>query len=417
MLGKYKPITTSALVVAVLSTLLLIAARPALAQTENVLYTFCSQPNCTDGFGPDSNVVLDAQGNLYGETAAGGAHYYGTLFEVTPSGTEIVLQSFSFYGADPGGSLIRDAKGNLYGTTLGSRHSHYAGTVFERKKRSVKYLYRFSKEDRANGEWPSGLIMDAKGNLFGTAYGGGDSGCYANFDCGVVFEVTAPGVETVLYSFAGGADGSNPEGGVIFDGEGNLYGTTSYGGVGCYGFGCGTVFKLTPEGTKTVLYTFTGGTDGEEPDAGLVMDSQGNLYGTTFWGGGLSGCLTFGQEGCGTVFKVTPDGKETVLYSFGDGANGATPGRLVLDGQGNLYGTAGWGGGVGCYPYGCGTVFELTPAGEMTILYRFTGMPDGAGPNGVVLDGQGNLYGTTAYGGDRSCNNGYGCGTVFKLTP
>jgi uncharacterized repeat protein (TIGR03803 family) len=220
----------------------------------------------------------------------------------------------------------------------------------------------------------------------------------------------------VLYNFTGGADGSHPYGGLIQDSQGNFYGTTSQGGTGsgCGLAGCGVVFKFAADGTETVLYSFTGGADGSGPLAGLLLDGQGNLYGTTA-GGGSPTCDGIG---CGVVFKVTLKGAETALYSFLGGTDGATPQTaLIMDGQGNLYGTTYGGGNLSCNGSSCGTVFKVSATGEETVLYRFTGSTDGGIPlAGLVMDSQGNLYGTTESGGFTSCGLG-GCGVVFKVTP
>ena len=199
----------------------------------------------------------------------------------------------------------------------------------------------------------------------------------------------------MLHSFAGGTDGAYPAAGLVFDKKGNLYGTTKEGG----GHN-GTVFKLTPSGKETVLYNFSGNSDGYYPEAGLILDAKGNFYGTTTLGGGYFG---------GTVFKVTPSGKEAVLYRFCSQNNctdGSTPGGLVFDANGNLYGATNSGGGTNN-----GTVFKLTPSRKETVLYSFTGGTDGAFPSGLVLDEKGSLYGTTAQAG---ANRG---GTVFKVAP
>jgi uncharacterized repeat protein (TIGR03803 family) len=372
-------------------------------------------PSCADGAEPDSGLILDASGFLYGETRDGGKHRYGTVFMASVNGGESVLHSFlegkSAYAGD---GLLRDSKGNLYGTTSSAyiRNPKYFGVVFELKKKGFHYLHEFAVADPASGYGPnSPLVMDANGNLYSTAYSGGITNCLYENGCGLVFEITAAGSERVLYTFAGAPDGANPGGGVVVDEQGNLYGTTFYGGTGSNceypQFGCGTVFKIAPDGTETVLYSFKGEEDGGYPNGGLVLDSQGNLYGTT------GNC---GSSGCnyGAVFEVTPGGAETLLHSFAGGTDGAYPiGSLIMDGQGNLYGTTGQGGGSGCYGgEGCGTVFEVTPQGVETILYRFNGTPDGSNPaGGLVFDAQGNLYGATATGGV------YGYGTVFVLPP
>jgi uncharacterized repeat protein (TIGR03803 family) len=235
-----------------------------------------------------------------------------------------------------------------------------------------------------------------------------------------VFKLSPNGTETVLHTFTGGSDGANPNGALIADTAGNLYGNTTYGGDGgsCSHFGgCGVVFKLSPDGTETVLHTFTGGSDGANPIAGLIADRAGNLYGTTFFGGGRGSCY----RGCGVVFKLSPDGAETVLHTFTGGSDGSSPeAPLIADSAGNLYGTTDYGGGICSGPFaGCGVVFKLSPDGVETVLHTFTGGRDGADPSaGLIADRAGNLYGTTFFGGGRgSCYGGTGCGVVFKLSP
>ena len=247
---------------------------------------------------------------------------------------------------------------------------------------------------------------------------------------GLVLGAASAQTETVLYNFCHSTncpDGALPYAGVVFDQQGNLYGTTSSGGndgPNCYGYGgCGVVFKLTPDGQETVLYTFCAQnncTDGSSPDAGLIFDRKGNLYGTTYGGGNSSGC----SGGCGVVFELTPEGKESVLYSFcakNNCADGALPlSALLFDQKGNLYGTTVGGGSSKC-PGGCGVVFSLTPKGKETALYTFctqSNCADGSVPvAGLVFDKENNLYGTTETGGNAGCSSvGQGCGVAFKLT-
>lgn len=256
----------------------------------------------------------------------------------------------------------------------------------------------------------AGLISDAQGNLYGTTSAGGDWYKCDHQGCGTVFKLTPSGTETLLYKFNGGSDGAGPKAPLVFDQNGNLYGTTWSGGA----FNCGTVFKLPPSGAESVLYSFACTPTGFGPSpGGLILDNQGNLYGVTAFGG-IGGCSSFGQSGCGAIFEVSPSGTETVLYSFTGGTEGWYPnGNLVFDTQGNLYGAALYGGitNSNC-SLGCGVIFKLAPSGTETLLHAFTGQADGAYPNGfLVFDGQGNLYGTTWVGG------AYTYGTVFKLTP
>ena len=374
---------------------------------------------------------------------------FGLLLDAAWAQKENVLYSFCkktncVDGANPSAGLVFDQEGNMYGTTVNGGaynstdcYQNFAigcGVVFKLDPAGKEtVLHSFcAQANCADGANPyAGLIFDQKGNLYGTTeYGGTSSECN-NGGCGVVFKLTPEGKETVLYSFCahyeGGicTDGANPRAGLVFDREGNLYGTTYNGGVynynSCY-YGCGVVFKLTPEGKETVLYTFCtqGGnpcTDGALPDVGLIFDQKGNLYGTTVGGGGCGY-----NGGCGLVFKLTPKRKEIVLYTFcaqsETCSDGAWPyARLILDREGNLYGTT-WAGGLwGCSDdFGCGAVFKLTPEGKETVLYNFcalTNCIDGERPYaGLIFDQKGNLYGATYNGGAPR-----GGGVVFRLTP
>jgi uncharacterized repeat protein (TIGR03803 family) len=243
-----------------------------------------------------------------------------------------------------------DSAGNVYGTTFIGGTSG-AGTVFKvDSKKTESVLYNFT--GGVDGKWPyAGLIADKNGNLYGTTERGGDLNCSGGFGCGIVFKLDSSGVETVLYNFVGGADAQYPIENLIEDKNGNFYGVTEYGGdLSCSAFnnGCGTVFKVNSQGSETVLYSFTGSTDGQYPVARLVQDKMGNLYGTTYSGG---------AKGYGTIFKLNSSGHKTLLYSFGNGAEGAYPlAGLIMDSAGNLYGTTSAGG-----KHGFGTVFKLIP--------------------------------------------------------
>jgi uncharacterized repeat protein (TIGR03803 family) len=254
----------------------------------------------------------------------------------------------------------------------------------------------------ADGVGPSGpLIADAAGSLYGLALGGGSNTC--RFGCGVVYRISAVGTYTVFYAFKGAGDGYWPSGNLLLDSSGNLYGTTQRGGSK----DSGTVFKLAPDGTKTVLHSFRGSPgDGAEPGAGLIADNSGNLYGATVDGGAT------GTNG-GTIFRIAPDGTESVLHSFcalQACADGAQPGaRLLLGQNGSLYGTTAFGG-----EFGNGTVFKLGARGKYTLLHSFGRSPwqDGEVPSaGLIADAAGNLYGTTSAGGLNSE------GVVFRITP
>jgi uncharacterized repeat protein (TIGR03803 family) len=302
--------------------------------------------------------------------------------------TETVLYSFTggADGSNPFAGLIKDASGNLYGTTV-EGGAHGLGTVFKLAPDGTETaLWSFTGAD---GSYPEGgLIMDTSGNLYGTTSSGGADGD------GTVFEVALNGAETVLHSFTGGSDGKGPQAGLIMDKKGKLYGTTLFGGAN----GDGTVFKVAPGGAETVLYSFTGKADGSLPGAGLIR-RNGNFYGTTEGGG---------AENLGTVFKLSPDGTETVLYSFcpnyPDCSDGVLPvGGLIADSAGNLFGTTSADGGGG------GTVFKLAPDGTETTLWSFTGGADGSEPQAGLVRENGNLYGTTLLGGAN------GLGTVFKV--
>jgi uncharacterized repeat protein (TIGR03803 family) len=254
----------------------------------------------------------------------------------------------------------------------------------------------------------AGLIRDKAGNFYGTTHDGGGPGQ------GTVFKLAANGKETVLYGFKGYPDAAHPEAVLIRDAAGHLFGTTTYYGGAYFG---GAVFKVTNTGKETVLYSFTGGTDGGYPTGGVSRDAAGNIYGTTVDGGQGSECY----YGCGTVFELDPTGKETVPHSFTGGADGASPAAgLVRDSGGDVYGTTYYGGNATCEKgdnSGCGTVFKVTQSGTETPLYIFNGREDGAYPYAdLLMDAKGNLFGTTSEGGDLNCTPPFGCGTVFKLT-
>jgi uncharacterized repeat protein (TIGR03803 family) len=288
----------------------------------------------------------------------------------------------------------------------------------------------------------AGLISDGAGNLYGTTYYGGTGACNVNNEflgCGTVFVLTPSPqggwTETVLYSFQdNSSDGQGPVGGLVRDGAGNLYGTTSGGGqVSCGYGGCGVIFEVTPpavsgEGwTETILYNFQGGSDGEDPRSGLIFDGAGALYGTTKWGGNMGGSCANFAIGCGTVYKLEPPSTggtwtHTVLYRFKPNDDGQQPEAvLVFDSSGALYGTTTWGGYYSTYCEGCGTVFELSPEPAQSseewneaVIWEFKG-DDGASPlGGVTLDSRGNVYGTTSVGSDEQ---GEFNGTVFALSP
>jgi uncharacterized repeat protein (TIGR03803 family) len=382
-----------------------LSANPhAQAQTFTALHSFAG----SEGVFPTFGLVRDSSGNLYGATQYGGLYQNcdnelggGAIYKVDPSGKTTTLHAFN-NGLDscfPSSPLVLDNAGNLYGTT-------YGNSVFKIDSAgNLTTLFLFLSQ--AEGREPIGtLSRDSQGNLYGTTLSGGNNGCQYNLGCGTVFKLDASGKETVLYAFQGGADGFSPQAGVIRDSAGNLYSTTTYGGnLSCQN-GCGVVFKIDTTGKQTVLHTFSGGADGRWPSYPLVRDSGGNLYGVTGYGGDLS-CSP--PHGCGTVYKITPSGKKSILYSFKGGNDGSFPdGGLTLDAAGNFYGTTSGGGST----YNAGTVYKLDKSGNVTILHSFTTIDAGTNPGaGVIRDAQDNLYGTTEYGGHL------GQGVVYKLVP
>jgi uncharacterized repeat protein (TIGR03803 family) len=369
-------------------------------------------------------MVFDAAGNLYGTTTGGGSHREGTVFKLAPnshgSWTESVLHSFTGAdGSSPYAAVVCDTIGNLYGTTyFGGADG--AGTVFKLVPNSdgswtESVLYSFTG-GTDGGRPTAGVTFDAAGNLYGTTPQGGNLSACNLAGCGVVFKLTpnqeGSWTESVLYTFTGGTDGSVPFGTLIFDALGSLYSTTSVGGAGN-----GTVFKLHPNSdgswSESVLYSFTAGKDGAYP-SGLVFDTSGNLYGTTVIGGGSPNCSP--NNGCGTAFKLHPnsDGSwsETVLHRFLRHPAGTPGAGLILDGAGNLYGSTVFGG-----PANSGVVFKLTPSPDgswkYTVLYVFGGKPAANPGADLVLDKAGNLFGTTS-----NCGSGFNCkGVVFEIAP
>lgn len=385
--------------------LLLVGVQSAQGQAYRVIYNFTGGQ---DGAHPYAGLSMDPAGNLYGTTSSGGNCCGGTVFRLAPSRSGWVFTRLHAFGVDHGGPFARviiGPDGSLYGTTYASWGG---GTVFNLRPPKTPCTTAFCPWTETvlhafNGG-PEGaapfapVIFDRVGNLYGTTTKGGTGGG------GVVYKLTPTATgwrKTILHNFTGGADGWYPMGEVIFDDAGNLYGTTAYGGQDS--MCCGTVFQMTPSGsgwTKKVIYNFQG-TDGAEPEAGLVLDHLGNLFGTTLYGG---------SRGGGTVFELTSSNgswTEIELYSFpGWGSPEAT---LTLDGFGNLYGSSIYGNN------GLGNIFKLTPSNgnwTFTSLHDFTGGSDGSFPHSsILIDAAGNLYGTGYW------NGAYDYGVVFEITP
>jgi uncharacterized repeat protein (TIGR03803 family) len=383
--------------------LLLLSAFPTHAQTLTVLHEFAGG---NDGTEPQAGLVSDAYGNMYGTTYGGGTYGWGTVFKLDASGNETVVHSFAGIpdGAQPMDGLIIDKDGNLYGTTFSGGASG-GGAVFK-VDASGQETVLHSFVGFSDGAYPSGgLVMDADGIIYGTTQeGGSGTSCWGG--CGTVFKLDKAGNATVMFSFQSPAE--YPTVAMTLDAGGALYGTTSGNGSCCLG----TVFRLGQDSLAESLHTFTGGAGGTSPDGSLVRDSKGRLYGTTFVGGDLGCALTQGV-GCGVVYELSPEGDETVLHSFSGQPDGAVSlAGLLRDKDGRLYGTT-IRGGTSNY----GTVFKLDKRGKLTILHSFVNT-DGAIPESVLIqDASGNLYGTTFEGGNPSCNPPYGCGVVFKITP
>jgi uncharacterized repeat protein (TIGR03803 family) len=406
------------------------AESPARASApDTVLYMF---QGGSDGGLPSAGLIADSAGNLYGTAMAGGVGSClsfsgcGVVFELANNnGAWVETPLYAFTGGHDGGhpvaGLIADKAGDFYGTTeVGG--AKYLGIVFRLAKdkdggytETVLHGFAGGKD----GEYPfASLIADKNGDLYGTTEYGGAGKC----SCGVVFKLAKNKgyAETVLHSFAGvsGRDGALPEAGLILDKGGDLYGATVHGGfTNCdTGNGCGTVFEITPDGAETVLYAFSG-RDGLAPRGNLIMDMAGNLYGTT---------VNDDVHQDGLVFELSPDGAETTLHAFTGGKDGIFPqAGLFADKMGNLYGTTEHGGGAKCgfKGWACGVVFELRKKkagayGE-TVLHSFAGGSDGAEPWTSLIkdgpDGRADLFGTTMAGGNGNCSGFDGCGVVFEI--
>jgi uncharacterized repeat protein (TIGR03803 family) len=362
------------------AAVLAIPGAVAQAKSYTIIHEFAGG---SDGSGPFTPPVLAASGDLYGTTNSGGSAMAGTIYRIAPDGTETVLHSFDggSGGKIPDGAPVIDpVTGDLYGTTrFGGIGSGY-GILWKLTARG-KFEVLHSFDGSRDGKGPGQLIRDSLGNYYGVAATGGAH------EYGTLYSYGADGRFTVLHAFTE-KDGADPAGRLIRDRAGNLYGATE-----------GAIYKLGPDGTFKVLYAFTGGDDGGGPDGGLARDKAGNLYGTA---------QAYGAGGYGTAFKLTPRGKFTVLHAFTGKSDGGYPGGDLLRVGNYLYGTAEIGGDRTC---SCGLVFKMTLDGKETVLHAFTGgTTDGNTPFAGVTKGKhGLLYGTTGIGG---ANN---LGIVFSI--
>jgi uncharacterized repeat protein (TIGR03803 family) len=392
-----------------------LCAAPVIAVSAQTLTTRVDFDG-TNGANPAGPVVQGIDGNLYGVASQGGANGYGTVFTMTHGGVLTTLHSFDGTDGSLPNAVLLATNGDFYGTTYGAGPYYYGnaigpGTVFKITP-GGKFTSRYTfctQTGCADGEYPGGgLVQATNGDLYGiTSYGGAYGG-------GTIFEITPAGKLMTLYSFCsqqpGCTDGETPSAGLIQATNGSLYGTTEYGGAK----NAGTVFKMTPGGKLTTLYSFcsqTGCTDGSGPVGAIVQATDGSFYGTT---------SDYGTGGYGTVFKMTPGGRLTTLYSFCS-QPGCTDGYQPYDGliqatDGNFYGTTPYSAAtcaVRAYGYGCGTIFKMTPSGELTTIFSFDGANGLYSYAGLLQATSGNFYSVTFFGGGKSgCPPYDGCGTI-----
>ncbi len=418
-LGKHR--FAAMICIAVVFYVAAVIAAPA----QSTFFTTLGSFDGSNGWNPEQPPVQGDDGNIYGTALAGGGnhrcdHGCGTVYKITHSGRLTTLYSFCSQpncadGVGPQG-LLPPVDGYFYGTTSGHGIDsyYYYGTVFKMSlSGALTTLYSFCAEPNcADGYNPGTLVRASDGNFYGTTADGGDFTCHPSWGCGTIFRITPAGVLTTLHTFEG-PDGDIANSPLVQGTDGSFYGTTYVGGTGAYCLsqdGCGTVFKIAPDGTFTTLHSFCSQAncvDGAAPDgASLVQASDGNFYGTTY-GGGQYSC--FINSGCGTIYKITSGGTLTTVYNF-QGLDGQYPvGGLVLTTDGNFYGITTAGGQYSCFGAGCGTVFRMTSNGTLTTLHSFD-ITDGNSPYAGLMQGRdGNFYGTTTEGG------AYNGGTVFRL--
>jgi uncharacterized repeat protein (TIGR03803 family) len=421
------------------------AAIPSIAQSFSSVAFF----NLSDGYEPEQPLIVGSDGNFYGTASFGGdlscnsGYGCGLIFKMDGSGNVTVLHSFSGADGEAPYALVQAADGNFYGTTPcrldggapsqptrpprsrtlstpgGVFYCNGPGSFFQLSPSGVlTTLHVFVNP--ANGLSPSGsLVQGRDGNFYGVTYAGGTG----TNGAGTIFQVSSTGTLTPLYNFCSQpncTDGSYPFGALVQAPDGSFYGTTDAGGdAACEApYGCGTVFKITPGGTLTTLHRFSGA-DGQSPNGGLVLTAEGTIYGATSLGGPNQNCP---DTTCGTLFKITSTGTFTTLYNFDGGIDGARPSPLMQATDGNLYGTTYWGGAIQS-----GAIFRITPSGTLSTLYSLcsnipgVGCADGLAPSaGLVQGPDGLLYGTTSLGGFKSGTAGcygYGCGSVFSVSP
>jgi uncharacterized repeat protein (TIGR03803 family) len=392
-------------VLAIMALVIAAAMQPAQAQRFHVLHEFRDGPK--DGASPAGALVRDQAGNLFGTTFFGGPNQNGVVYKIDPSGAESVVFAFPSdvaHGRGPIWGVVLDQAGNLYGTADGGPNDE--GVIFKISPSGEEtILFDFPSKLPIGPIHPNGgLLMDKLGNLYGATVLGGNGNCIDG--CGTIYRLDTAGKVHMLHQFTGGADGLSPIGSLISDANGNLYGVAQVGGdFTCSterfpGEGCGSVFKIAKNGKFTVLHAFHGGKDSDLPQGGLLLNpADGKLYGATTGDGNVRGVL----------FQISTTGQYKVVHRF-TGTDGFSPnGVLISDDAGNIYGTTGGGGS-----HGIGTAFVMNPAGQLKVLHNFTGGRDGEFPMpGLTRDPAGNLFGTAF----KNLGTKHTVGDVFEITP